>query len=182
MQISASEPRKFLRVNRRNFRETSAETSAKTSASWSRFLDIARICTWCNTSMGATIIEDESHMLYECDLYEDIRAKLITRLNRSPPVQNTHPNNPELTLFIDQQALRTNLMNILSPYTTSNINYNPADSYNIHHKPLSIKPTALIEQKLNYRRSYIVLSSVTHSKNDENLYTNCNINPKFKIQ
>ena len=39
-----------------------------------------RICTWCNTSMGATIIEDESHMLYECHLYEDIRAKLITRL------------------------------------------------------------------------------------------------------
>ena len=73
-----------------------------------------RICTWFNTSMGATIIEDESHMLYECDLYEDIRAKLIARLNRSPPIQNNHPNNPELTLFIDQQALRTNLMNMLS--------------------------------------------------------------------
>ena len=97
-------------------------------------------------------------MLYECDLYEYIRANLITRLNRSPPIQNTHPNNPELTLFnfIDQQALRTNLMDILSPYKTSNINDNPADSYNIHHKPLSIKPTALIEQKLYYRRSYIV--------------------------
>ena len=115
-----------------------------------------RICTWCNTSMGATIIEVKSHMLYECDLYEDIRAKLITRLNRSPPIQNTHPNNPELTLFIDQQALKTDLMNMLSPYTTSNIDDNPADSYNIYHKPLSIKPTALIEQKLNYRRSYIV--------------------------
>ena len=61
-----------------------------------------RICTWCNTSMGAKIVEDESHMLYECDMYEDIRAKLITRLNRSPPIQNTHPNNPELTRFIDQ--------------------------------------------------------------------------------
>ena len=106
--------------------------------------------------MGAKIVEDESHMLYECDLYEDIRAKLITRLNRSPPILNTHPNNPELTLFIDQQTLRTNLMNMLSPYTTSNINDNPADSYNIHHKPLSLKPTVLIEQKLNYRRSYIV--------------------------
>ena len=99
--------------------------------------------------MGATIIEDESHMLYECDLYEDKRAKLITRLNRSPPIQNIHPNNPELTLFIDQQALRTNLMNMLSPYKTSNIN-------DIHNKPLSIKPTALIEQKLDYRRSYIL--------------------------
>ena len=68
--------------------------------------------------MGAPIIEDESNMLYECDLYEDMRAKLITRLNRSPPIQNTHPNNPDLTLFIDQQALRTNLMNMLSPYKT----------------------------------------------------------------
>ena len=44
---SASEPRKFLRVNHRNFRETSEETSAETSAeasaSWSGFLDIADI-------------------------------------------------------------------------------------------------------------------------------------------
>ena len=45
--------------------------------------------------------------------YKLIRAQLITRLNRSPPIQNTHPNNPELTLFIDQQAQITNLMNIL---------------------------------------------------------------------
>ena len=58
--------------------------------------------------MGAKIVEDESHMLYECDMYEDIRAKLITRLNRSPTIQNTHPNSPELTLFIDHQTLRTN--------------------------------------------------------------------------
>ena len=91
-----------------------------------------------------------------CMKIEDIRAKLITRLNRSPPIRNTHPNNPELTLFIDQQALRTNLMNMLSPYTTSNINDNLVDSYNMHHKPLTIKSTALIEQKVDYRRSYIV--------------------------
>ena len=90
-----------------------------------------------------------------CMNYEDIRAKLITRLNRSPVIQNTHPNNRELTLFIDQQALRTYLMNMLSPYTTSNIN-TPTNSYKFHHKPLSIKPTAQIETKLTYRRSYIV--------------------------
>ena len=51
-------------------------------------------------------------------MYTDLRAKLITRLNKSPSIQNTHPNNPELTLFNDQQAIRTNLMNMLSPYAS----------------------------------------------------------------
>ena len=52
VQISVSEPRKFLRVNRRNFTklaETSAklaETTAETSASWSGFLDTAQKTGW----------------------------------------------------------------------------------------------------------------------------------------
>ena len=30
-----------------------------------------------NTSMEAEILEDENHVMHECDLYSDIRAKLI---------------------------------------------------------------------------------------------------------
>ncbi len=28
-----------------------------------------RICSWCKTSMGLCVIEDENHVLYDCDLY-----------------------------------------------------------------------------------------------------------------
>ena len=87
-----------------------------------------RICTFCNTSMGAKIVDYESHMAYKCDLYADFKAKLNTRLNKSPPIENTHLNNPELTLFIDTTA----------------------DIVNLHYKPLLTKSTVLIEQNLDY--------------------------------
>ena len=74
-----------------------------TIASKYKKLFLKPVCSFC-------ACRKTESMLYECNLYEDIRAKLITRLNKSPLIQNTHPNNPELTLFIDQQALRTNLL------------------------------------------------------------------------
>ena len=74
-----------------------------------------RICTWCNTSMGAKVVVNESNMLYECDLYADLKAKLINRLNRSPLNFKILTQITQNTIFIDQQALRTNLMNMLSP-------------------------------------------------------------------
>ena len=78
--------------------------------------------------MGAKIVDYESHMAYKCDLYADFKAILITRLNISPPIENTHLNNPELTLFIDTTA----------------------DIVNLHYKPLLTKSTVLIEQNLDY--------------------------------
>ena len=44
----------------------------------------SRFCTWCKTSMGVEVTESENHMLYECDLYAELRAKLITQLNKIP--------------------------------------------------------------------------------------------------
>ena len=36
-----------------------------------------RICMWCKTSMGVETVEDEAHVLFNCDLYEKYRSKLI---------------------------------------------------------------------------------------------------------
>ena len=36
-----------------------------------------RTCHWCKYCMEAEILEDENHVMHECDLYSDIRAKLI---------------------------------------------------------------------------------------------------------
>ena len=47
-----------------------------------------RLCQWCKISMGSCITEDEDHILYDCDLYADLRAKLVTKLNNSPHVQS----------------------------------------------------------------------------------------------
>ena len=43
--------------------------------------------------MGSKIIEDEEHFLYTCDLYADLRSKLITNLNKSPPSSLTESNS-----------------------------------------------------------------------------------------
>ena len=36
-----------------------------------------RICAWCQISLGVETIEDESHVLYVCDLYSKQRSKLV---------------------------------------------------------------------------------------------------------
>ena len=41
-----------------------------------------RICTWCKTTLGQNIIEDEKHTLFDCDLYSTIRKNLIDNLNK----------------------------------------------------------------------------------------------------
>ena len=40
-----------------------------------------RVCHWCNTSMGVKKLEDENHMLFDCNLYAELRAKLVLKLN-----------------------------------------------------------------------------------------------------
>ncbi|NRB82035.1 MAG: reverse transcriptase family protein, partial [Saccharospirillaceae bacterium] len=37
----------------------------------------ARHCKWCNISMGLNVVEDEKHLLFDCDLYVEARQKII---------------------------------------------------------------------------------------------------------
>ena len=42
-----------------------------------------RTCKWCSLTLGSNELEDESHMLFNCDLYASIRIKLIKLLNNT---------------------------------------------------------------------------------------------------
>ena len=129
-----------------------------------------RICNWCNISMGKKTIENEYHFLFECDLYATLRAKLITSLNSLPSNCVNNLNNSQFHLKVDNDALKANFMNMLSPNCVSNISDVPIDSYNSHHKLLqnhkekSINPE--IETLIN-RRSFILnclTTLITHSQ------------------
>ena len=109
--------------------------------------------------MGIKQIENENHVLFECDLYADLRAKLITKLNKSTPRFSPDTNEPQHNLVVNIKNIKKHLMQLLSPYITSNFNEVPVDSYNAHHKLLLNKNTKLITNEIEsllYRRSYIV--------------------------
>ena len=114
-----------------------------------------RICNWCKSSMGIDVVEDENHFLFECDLYASLRSKLITRLNNTPHISS----DTEFSLKLDNKNLKLNFMNLLSPYTTLNINDCSIDSFNYHHKVLQNVNIKIITPKIEshiYRRSYII--------------------------
>ena len=118
-----------------------------------------RICKWCNTSMGLKILEDENHMLFECDLYADLRAKLISQLNKSPPIHDSISNVQSLNINISTKTLKSSFMKLLSPYTVINLNDSPTNALNIHHKTLLNKnlkcPSPEVISSI-HRRSYIL--------------------------
>ena len=89
--------------------------------------------------------------MHECDLYSDIRAKLIARLINAPFIQtHSESNNLRANPDIDNQTLKSNIMTLLSPYTVPDIDHIGTNLFNIHHKikidrnpsitPLKIKP------------------------------------------
>ena len=83
--------------------------------------------------MGHQIVDDETHVLSNCDLYSTLRSKLITTLNKSPHNENIE-NYQQLN--VTQESLKDHLMNLLSPHfnsqelTESEININ---QFNQHH-------------------------------------------------
>ena len=89
----------------------------------------SRICHWCNTSMGEKIIENENHLLFECDLYANLRSKLITCLNKAPKITDIETNLPT-NLIINNTKLQENFMNMLPPFSVSEIKDDPIDEYN----------------------------------------------------
>ena len=85
--------------------------------------------------MGTEILEDEKHVMHECDLYSDIRAKLIARLRNAPYIQTqSESNNLRANPDIDNQTLKSNIMTLLSPYTVPDIDHIGTNLFNIHHK------------------------------------------------
>ena len=56
--------------------------------------------------MGTDRMENENHLLYECNLYSGLRAKLINQLNNAPH----HQCDDYTQLNIDMSSLKENLM------------------------------------------------------------------------
>ena len=106
-----------------------------------------RVCHWCSLSLGVNKVENESHMLFECDLYAELRAKLIFRLNNLPEIENDM-NELTTSLKINTKVLKNNFIKLLSPHTNSNINDIPIDGYNNHHKLLMNRNLKLITPEL----------------------------------
>ena len=67
---------------------------------------IARICKWCNLSLGAKTIENEFHFINDCDLYAQLRRNLLLKLN------HLHSE------FSSQTATTTSINDILSRTTS----------------------------------------------------------------
>ena len=79
--------------------------------------------------MGHQIVDDETHVLSNCDLYSTLRSKLITTLNKSPHSENIE-NYQQLNVTQESESQKDHLMNLLSPHfnsqelTESEININ----------------------------------------------------------
>ena len=67
------------------------------------------------------------HVLIECDLYSKLRTKLITNLNRTPPLNHgasTHDMHTQ-NITLSTSNLKSNLMSILSPYCINDNSNSP---------------------------------------------------------
>ena len=60
-------------------------------------------------SLDLVIIEDESHVLYECGLYSQQRSKLISNLLKMPSIE-TEGEDPIGSLDVNEINLKDNLM------------------------------------------------------------------------
>ena len=90
-----------------------------------------RVCKWCNLTLAINKIESETHMLYDCDLYADLRTKLIETLNQSHPTYNS-----PISLNINHNNLvasQHTLMILLSPNVVAQYDNDNPLSY--HHQP-----------------------------------------------
>ena len=88
--------------------------------------------------------------MHECDLYSDIRAKLIARLRNAPYIQTqSESSNLRANPDINNQTLKSVL----------DIDHIGTNLFNIHHKiKIDRNPsnTTQDQASLTHRRSYIV--------------------------
>ena len=105
-----------------------------------------RICKWCLLTMGSRTVEDEAHVLYSCDLYSDVRNKLINTLKRAPS------NNQNIALnIINTSSINRSFMKLLSPCTTGDND----DYLTQHHTPPNSNRFSPEFKQYEQLRSYI---------------------------
>ena len=118
-----------------------------------------RFCHWCRTCMDKNVVEDENHVLFTCNLYANIRSKLINTLNKSPFIPQIE-NYTQLT--ISSNTLERNLMKLLSPHTKSEpITMNTSNQFNQHHLNFNLRPNTPLYDSLLQTRSHVINSVCT---------------------
>ena len=111
--------------------------------------------------MGLRVTENENHVLSNCDLYAGLRNKLIARLNNCPTISidtsNEDHSHLKLNLTPNDPTFTSNIMSLLSPHTSLNINTTNTNAYNIHHtSSINYGKPDQNQTKLLGRRNYIV--------------------------
>ena len=131
------------------------------SGRYSKIPRESRVCKWCLLTFNENKIETENHMLFQCDLYADIRNNMIKLniLNKAPfPHEHKQTASAHAFNSINVSSLQVNFTNLLSPYSTTDINEN--DPHSIHHN-FSTKTNTTYHTDINHAsrsklRSYII--------------------------
>ncbi len=112
-----------------------------------------RNCEWCKTSMGLDTIENETHFLFNCDLYQDLRIKLINNLKKLPRIAECEIIDTNINLF--PKDLKSTLLQFLSPYGPECQPTSPIS--HIHsHSDLMIEPNTPAFTSFLERRRYVI--------------------------
>ena len=139
----------------------------------------ARLCKWCLLTLSDNLIEDEDHVLYHCDLYADLRKKLINTLNQT---SITH------YIPIDASSVNHILMYLLSPNTSVQLDENDPlykyhqNNHNIQNPPHSPRSyiinaissyiTKCFDKRWSFiaeaRRSNVECTTTNYDNNDRN--------------
>ena len=105
---------------------------------WNRLLQkilrTERTCKWCSLTLGSDELEDESHMLFSCDLYASHQTKLIKLLNNTLTNANTYTMLSET----DHENVRLAFENI--NYSSLNTNFHKLQSTCNTHCSVSLNP------------------------------------------
>ena len=99
-----------------------------------------RTCGWCLLTFNLESVENEPHVIYHCDLYADLRNKLINTLKQAP--SKCKINSCHIAFFhnLSIHNLSQSFTTLLSPNTNSDNtdlcfhNYNPTISDHQHHE------------------------------------------------
>ena len=89
-----------------------------------------RICKWCSLTSSDNVTEDETHLLYDCGLYADLRTTLIYKLIK---ISSDCDDTFSLSSYIqcNQLTPQNAIMKLLSPNVT--IHLNEDDPLHHHH-------------------------------------------------
>ncbi len=125
----------------------------------------SRFCEWCKINSGQDLVEDELHVLTECNLYSKSRSKLFDVLKKAPSSGNNEHGSRELDFTkIPHSSILEKIMTLLSP--NSLITDHPDNIiFNQHHSIPKEGKIKYPKQSGSDRRSYIVNCICTYINN-----------------